>query len=255
MNIDEQKQNNLCSKDGVDTSIIFKESAKPILTKIDKLIANDIENDEIEFLELLESLEEHYLDSSIVERTEKIKKAFEYIIELDFYCNKDVIYDINSDLFEELVYCIKSEKKGGKGYFSNFNHFEAFLGVKQNSLHQILFDKTYNFQKVNKVTYKKLVKFLKLFSNVDELNESLIICSKEWLKYNPKNKLESSSLSIKLFNLLEKSSYFDNLESENIDIGIYQNQYRYIIKNITNITNIEKISKKTKNPLLLGMVA
>lgn len=255
MQVTKNYQTNTCVKDFTKESSIFNKSAKPILKKINKLIFEDIENEEDDFLELLDSLEKHYIDSSVINKTEEMKKAFENIMGLDFHCNKDVLYDFEGALFEELSYCLKRQNKGGKGYFTNFNQFESFLGVKQNSLHQILFDKTYNFNKINKTTYNKLIKFLNLFSDVNELNESLIKCSDIWLKQKPINKIESGALSIKLFEILDKSSYFNNSHNQDIELIIYKNKFRSIIKNLINTADIEKISEKTKMPLLLEMIA
>jgi hypothetical protein len=95
---------------------------------------------------------------------------------------------------------------------------------------------------------------LNLFLNVNELNESLIKCSDIWLKQKPINKIESGALSIKLFEDLNKQSYFNHTSLESSEIIICQNKFKLIATNLIN-TNTRRISKDAKTPLELEMVS
>ena len=228
-----------------DESSIFSE---PILNTINNILKSNADKKSVSS-DILKSLENYYVGSSVSEEAKQMRIAFENIIELPFHCNNYVLYDFNNELFEELSYCLKSHKKGGKGYFGNFKEFERFLGVKQGSLHQVIFDKTYNFKKVNIQSYYKLIKFLKLYSDVEELNEDLLTSSKLWSK----TKLEKIDFRIKIFEVINKSTYLDEIAIKNSMICLHKNKFIYIEKSFMNTSSMKEITKKTKTPLLLNV--
>ncbi|WP_298753354.1 hypothetical protein [uncultured Arcobacter sp.] len=174
-----------------DRLSIFDDSNEPILNTINNILKSNANKENITS-DILKALEGYYTGPSVSEQIRQMRIAFENIIELPFHCNNNVLYDFDNELLEELSYCLKSSKKGGKGYFENFKQFERFLGVSQGSLHQVLFDKTYNFKKVNTKSYYKLIRFLSNYKNVEELNNDLLIASEQWNKKKSKEPLADS---------------------------------------------------------------
>lgn len=157
------------------------------------------------------------------------------------YTNHNFFTDISDDLFKTLAHALKSSKKEGMGLFGKFLNFERLIGVKHGSIHQFLYNPSFNLLKSNARDYLKLVKFIELYEDSTELLNDLEFASEQILN----NQTQSfEDLRQNIFKTIKKENFLHNQ---------YVSEYCFVVQNkaftIVNCHNKQFSTKRVLSPV------